>query len=55
MFDILKALKVHHSLSLDTTGCPYQLLILWVIMGNFKFEAYFEFIYSLWVFDSLRT
>ena len=27
----------------------------WVIIGNLKFEAYFEILYLLYVVDSLRT
>ena len=43
VWDIIKCymLQFHHD-------------AMWVIVGNLKFEAYFEVLYPLWVVDSLR-
>ena len=46
---------VHHYLSLVTIGCPQQALIQWMIIGNLKFEAYFELLDPLQLVDNLIT
>ena len=36
-------------------GLHYHWLYLMSMIGNLKFEAYYEMLYTFWVNDSLRT